>query len=187
MTQTCPQCRGAGKIITEFCPTCNGEGRKKGRRKIQLKIPAGIEHGSHLRLRGEGEEGVGGKGDLYVLILIKPHSVFERHGQDLLCEITIPMTKAILGGEVSSSTLNGKVKMKIPAGTQGGKVFRLRNKGLPSMRTGTRGDELVHVRVETPHNLTREQQRLVEELAKLRKEDVNQDSSLGEKIKKAFR
>jgi len=186
MSQTCPQCRGAGRIITEYCPDCNGEGRIKSRRKIQLKIPAGIEHGSHLRLKGEGEGGTSGRGDLYVLVLIKPHPIFERHGQDLLCSVTIPLTLAILGGEIGVPTLDGKVEMKIPKGTQSGKVFRLRNKGLPSIRTSARGDELVRVNVEIPVNLTREQERLIEEFARLRGENVNKNPTFGEKIKKVF-
>jgi len=187
LTQTCPQCRGEGKIVTAFCPECNGQGRIKATRKIHVKIPAGIEHGSHLRVRGEGEEGQAGRGDLYVLVHVRPNSIFDRHGQDLLCEITIPMTKAILGGEVKVPTINGNVKMKIPRGTQGGKIFRLSSKGLPSVRSNTRGDQLVRVKVQTPDNLSKEQVRLIDEFAKLRGEQIDKVSSLGEKIKRVFR
>lgn len=187
LTQTCPQCRGEGRIITAFCPKCNGQGRNKITRKIHLKIPAGVEHGSHLRVREEGEEGQAGKGDLYVLIMVKPHSTFDRHGQDILCEISIPMTKAILGGEVKVATLNGTVNMKIPRGTQSGKIFRLAGKGLPSIRSNTRGDELVKVNVKTPENLSRQEMSLIEEFAQLRGEEIQKSSSLGEKIKKVFK
>lgn len=186
LTQTCPQCRGEGRIITAYCPKCNGQGRTKITRKIHVKIPAGIEHGSHLRVRGEGEEGQAGSGDLYVLVLVKPHSTFDRHGQDLLCEVPLPMTIAILGGEVKVPTLDGSVKMKIPAGTQSGKIFRLNGKGLPSVRSNAHGDELVKVMVNTPQNLTKEQARLIEEFAQSRGEEVEKSSSLGEKIRKVF-
>lgn len=188
LTQTCPQCRGEGKIVTAPCPECNGQGRTKATHKIHVKIPAGIEHGSHLRVRGEGEEGHAGKGDLYVLVHVRPHSIFDRHGQDILCEVSIPMTKAILGGEAKVPTLDGSVEMKIPKGTQGGKIFRLNGKGLPSVRSGSsRGDQLVRVNVQTPENLNREQVHSIEEFAKLRGEEVDNVSSLGEKIKKVFR
>lgn len=187
LTQTCPECRGAGKIITAFCPACNGQGRTKETRKIHIKIPAGIEHGSHLRVKGEGEEGQAGKGDLYVLVHIRPHSVFDRHGQDLLCEISIPMTKAVLGGEAKVPTINGSVSMKIPKGTQGGKIFRLAGKGLPSVRSNIRGDQLVKVNVLTPQSLSKEEMRLMEEFANIRGEEVDKVTSFGEKIKKVFK
>ena len=187
LSQTCPQCRGAGKIVTAYCPECSGQGRIKATRKIHVKIPAGIEHGSHLRVRGEGEEGQAGRGDLYVLVHVRPHSIFDRHRQDLLCEIAIPITKAILGGEVKVPTINGNVEMKIPRGTQGGKIFRLGSKGLPSVRSNTRGDQLVRVKVQTPDNLSKEQISLIEEFARLRGEQVDKVSSLGEKIKRVFR
>jgi len=187
LTQTCPQCRGAGRIITVFCPECNGQGRTKATRKIHIKIPAGIENGSHLRVRGEGEEGQAGKGDLYVLVHVNQHSVFDRHGQDILCEISIPMTKAILGGEAKVPTLDGNVNMKIPKSTQGGKIFRLAGKGLPSVRSNTRGDQLVKVNIITPENLTRDQANIIEEFAKARGEEVEKVTSFSEKIKKVFK
>lgn len=186
LTQTCPQCHGQGRLVAAYCPKCSGQGRTKITRKIHVKIPAGIEHGSHLRVRGEGEEGQAGSGDLYVLVLVKSHSTFDRHGQDVLCEVVVPMTIAILGGEVKVPTLNGSVKMKIPRGAQGGKIFRLNGKGLPSVRSNVRGDELVRVMVKTPQNLSKEEGRLIEEFAQLRGEDVEKQSSLGEKIKKVF-
>ena len=186
LTQTCPQCRGQGKIVSEYCPECNGQGRQKVSRKIHVKIPAGMSHGSHLRIRGEGEEGQGGNGDLYVLVLVKQHPVFERHDQDLACEVNVPMTIAILGGEVQVPTLDGDVQMRIPRGTQSGKIFRLSGKGLPSVRSNVRGDELVKVAVKTPEGLTKEEVRLIEEFARLRGEEAEKTVSLGEKIKKVF-
>ena len=187
LTQTCPKCRGEGRIITAYCPDCSGQGRIKQTRKIHVKIPAGIEHGSHLRIRGEGEGGGGGSGDLYVLVYVKPHSIFDRHKQDILCEISIPMTKAILGGEATVPTLSGSVKMKIPKGTQPGKIFRLSGKGLADVHSGRKGDELVKVNVQTPENLTREELRIIEQFAKSRGEEVDEVSSLADKIKKVFR
>jgi len=187
MTQTCPKCRGEGRIITAYCPACNGQGRIKQTRKIHVKIPAGIEHGSHLRIRGEGEEGQGGSGDLYVLVYVKRHSIFDRNGQDVLCEVSISMVKAILGGEATVPTLNGSVKMKIPRGTQGGRIFRLAGKGLPSVHSSSKGDELVKVNVQTPENLSKEELRLIEQFAKSRGEEVDKVSSFAEKIKKVFR
>jgi len=187
LQQTCPKCRGEGKIVTAYCPECSGQGKVKITRKIHVKIPAGIEHGSHLRIRGEGEEGQAGRGDLYVLVHVNPHPIFDRHNQDVLCEITVPMTKVILGGEAKVPILNGSVKMKIPKGTQGGKIFRLNGKGLPSVRSNAKGDQLVRVKVQTPSSLSREEARLIEEFAKLRDEQVDEISSLGEKIKRVFR
>jgi len=187
LQQTCPQCRGAGRIITAFCPDCNGQGRSKVTRKIHIKIPAGIEHGSHLRVRGEGEEGQSGKGDLYVLVLVRQHTTFGRHGQDVLCDVTVPVTKAILGGETKVPTLNGSVKMKIPKGTQSGKIFRLVGKGLPGMRSSSKGDQLARINIEIPKNLTKEQNRIIEDFAKSRGEEVDKVSSFSDKIKKVFK
>jgi len=187
LTQTCPKCRGEGAIVSAYCPECSGQGRLKVTRKIEVKIPAGIEHGSHLRIKGEGEEGQAGRGDLYVLINIKPHPIFDRHGQEIACEISIPMTKAVLGGEATVPTLTGNVKMKIPRSTQGGKIFRLSDKGLPSIRSSAKGDQLVKVKIITPENLTKEEMRLMEEFATSRGEEVDKISSLGEKIKKIFK
>lgn len=187
LTQTCPQCRGAGRIISAFCPNCNGQGKTKVTRKIHIKIPAGIEHGSHLRVRGEGEEGQAGKGDLYVLVYVKTHSTFGRNGQEVLCDASVPMTKAILGGETKVATLNGNVKMKIPRGTQSGKIFRLAGKGLPSVRSSRKGDQLVRIKVETPTNLPKEQVGIIEEFAKKRGEEIDKTPSFSEKIKKVFK
>jgi molecular chaperone DnaJ len=186
MAQTCPKCRGEGDLIQAPCPSCHGEGRTKITRNIKVKIPAGVDRGSNLRVRGEGEAGTAGRGDLYVVIEVKQHALFERHDNDILAQITISLSKAILGAEVDVPTLNGKVTMKIPPGTQSGKIFRLREKGIPDVHGRGTGDELVKVVVEIPAKLTVEQRRLIEEFARLSGENQNKDS-LADKIKKTFR
>lgn len=187
IAQTCPRCRGQGSIITTPCPDCNGAGRMRVTRKINIKIPAGAYTGSHLRVRGEGEAGAVSRGDLYVAINVKPHRVFERHNNDIICEVNISFAKAILGSEIVVPTLNGNVKMKIPPGTQPNRIFRLKGKGIPDLRGRGRGDELVKVNVIIPTNLTSEQRRLIEEFARLSGEDVNARESIVDKIKKTFK
>jgi molecular chaperone DnaJ len=187
LAQTCSRCRGEGSIIQTPCPDCNGEGRTKVTRKIKVKIPAGVDTGSQLRMRSEGEAGTAGRGDLYVIIEVKPHPVFERHNNDILTEITISLSKAILGAEVEVPTLNGKVSMKIPSGTQSGKIFRLKEKGIPDLHGKGIGDELVRVNVEIPDRLTPQQRQLIEEFARISGEDRNTKQSFSDKIKKAFK
>ncbi len=186
LAQTCPRCRGEGSVIQAPCPECRGEGRTKVTRKIKVKVPPGVDTGSHLRVRGEGETGTVGRGDLYVIIEVMTHNIFQRHNNDILTEITISLAKAILGAEVEVFTLNGKVEMKIPAGTQSGRVFRLKEKGMPDVHGRGIGDELVKVNVEIPTHLTAEQRQLIEEFARLSGEDINKDS-FTDKIKKAFK
>ena len=186
LEQTCPRCRGEGSAIQTPCPECRGEGRTRVTRKINVKVPPGVDTGSHLRIRGEGEAGTAGRGDLYVVIEVKPHPVFQRHNNDILTEITISLPKAILGSGVEVPTLNGKVKMKIPPGTQSGRIFRLKNKGMPDVHGRGIGDELVRVNVEIPTHLTLEQRKLIEELARLSGEEIDK-GSLTDKIKKAFK
>jgi len=186
LAQSCPKCQGEGSIITTPCVDCRGEGRSKITRKIKVKIPAGVDDGSQLRVRGEGEAGTSGRGDLYVVINIAPHSLFERHDNDILTEITISIVKAILGGEVEVPTLDGRVTMKIPAGTQSARVFRLNSKGIPDLHGRGRGDELVRVVVNIPARLTVQQRKLIEEFARLSGEDVDSKQSFSEKIKKVF-
>ncbi len=166
LAQTCPKCRGQGEIIQAVCPECRGEGRRREAHNIKVKIPAGVDTGSNLRVRGEGEAGTAGRGDLYVVIEVRPHSVFARQGNDILTEINISLSKAVLGSEVEVSTLDGKVEMKIPAGTQSGKIFRLREKGIPDVHARGIGDELVRVTVDIPVKLNAEQRRLMEEFAR---------------------
>jgi molecular chaperone DnaJ len=155
-------------------------------RKIKVKIPAGVDTGSHLRIRGEGEAGTAGRGDLYVIIEVSQHPVFTRHDNDILTEINIALSKAILGREVEVPTLDGKVSMKIPPGTQSGKIFRLREKGIPDLHGRGKGDELVRVNVEIPTRLTSEQRKLIEEFARLSGEDTDKES-FTDKIKRTFR
>jgi molecular chaperone DnaJ len=186
LAQTCSRCQGEGTIIQTPCSDCKGQGRTKVIRKLKVKIPAGVDSGSHLRIRGEGELGTAGRGDLYVIIEVQPHSLFERHDNDILTEITISLSKAILGGEVEVPTLNGKVSMKIPPGTQSGRIFRLKEKGMPDLHGRGKGDELVRVIVDIPKHLTSEQRKLIEEYARLSGEEIDKET-FTDKIKKAFK
>ncbi|HVS26840.1 MAG TPA: molecular chaperone DnaJ [Burkholderiales bacterium] len=164
--QTCPKCHGTGKMIPEPCTTCHGAGRVKQHKTLSVKIPAGIDDGDRIRLSGEGEAGVNGgpPGDLYVVTHIRPHQVFTRDHNDLHCEMPISFSTAALGGEIGIPTLDGYAKIKIPAETQTGKVFRLRGKGIRGVRSSAHGDLLCHVMVETPVNLTSRQRELLQEL-----------------------
>ena len=163
--QTCPQCRGAGKIITDPCSTCRGQGRVKDTKTISVKVPEGVDNGDRIRLTGEGEvaEHNGSPGDLYVHVNVKEHPIFAREDTDLYCEVPISFTVAALGGELEVPTLNGKVKLKIPTETQSGKLFRLRSKGVRSVRSSTKGDLLCRVIVETPVKLDSKQKELLRE------------------------
>ena len=161
--QTCPQCRGAGKIITDPCSTCRGQGRVQDTKTISVKVPEGVDNGDRIRLAGEGEiaENNGPSGDLYVHISVKEHPIFVRDDTDLYCEVPISFATAALGGELEVPTLDGKVKLKIPLETQSGKLFRLRSKGVHSVRSSTKGDLLCRVIVETPVKLDRNQKELL--------------------------
>ncbi|MFZ5531677.1 MAG: molecular chaperone DnaJ, partial [Pseudomonadota bacterium] len=164
--QTCPKCHGSGKYIATPCGTCNGAGRIKQHKTLSVKIPAGVDNGDRIRLSGEGEAGINGgpPGDLYVVIQLKQHAVFQRDHNDLHCEMPISFTTAALGGEIEIPTLDGYAKIKIPPETQTGKVFRLRGKGIKGVRAHAPGDLLCHMVVETPVNLTARQRELLEEL-----------------------
>ncbi|SFE75232.1 molecular chaperone DnaJ [Nitrosomonas sp. Nm166] len=164
--QTCPKCQGSGKIITHPCPTCHGVGRVKQQKTLTVKIPVGVDDGDRIRISGEGEAGLNGgpPGDLYVVIHLSAHPVFRREGDHLHCEIPISFTVAALGGEIEVPTLEGHAKIKVPAETQTGKVFRLRGKGIKGVRSHDKGDLLCHVIVETPVKLTARQKELLEEL-----------------------
>ncbi len=163
--QTCPKCHGSGKIIPDPCRDCGGAGRVKKQKTLEVKIPAGIDEGMRLRHAGHGEPGVNGgpPGDLYVEIHIRKHSVFERDHDDLHCEMPISITTAALGGEIEIPTLEGMARLKIPAETQSGKVFRLRGKGIKNVRSHVHGDLMCHVVVETPVSLTERQKELLRE------------------------
>ncbi|WP_338848828.1 molecular chaperone DnaJ [Massilia sp. W12] len=167
--QTCPKCHGTGKVIPEPCTACGGVGNIKRKKTLEVKIPAGIDHGMRIRHTGHGEPGVNGgpPGDLHVEIHIKPHPVFQREGDDLHCEMPISYAKAALGGEIEVPTLNGKVSFSIPEGTQSGKTFRLRGKGVKGVRSGYAGDLFCHVMVETPVKLTERQKELLREFDSL--------------------
>jgi molecular chaperone DnaJ len=188
-TQTCPACGGAGTKIEKPCATCRGEGRVPKTAKLNLRIPPGVETGSRLRSSGSGEAGAAGgsAGDLYVVLTVKEHELFERQGDDLFCEIPIKFTLATMGGTIEVPTLFGKASLKVPSGTQSGTTFRLRDKGMPSLRSGRQGDQLVRIHVEVPTSLTAEQRRLLEEFARVGG-DANEPTSKSffEKAKKFF-
>lgn len=186
LAQTCPRCSGEGSIVQSPCQECNGEGRTKITRKIKVKIPAGVDSDSRLRVKGEGEAGTQGRGDLYVNIEVRHHPVFERHGMDIVVEKKISLVKAVLGGEVDVPTLGGKVTMKVPAGTQSNSIFRLKDKGLPDLYGRRHGDELVRIAVEIPQRLSPEQRRIMEAFGRASGEEPDRES-LGDKIKKAFK
>lgn len=164
----CPKCRGEGMIITDPCPKCRGTGKEKNKRNIMVKIPAGVDDSSRLRLSGEGDAGSRNShaGDLYVSISVKKHELFTRDGDDIHYEMPINVAKAALGAEVEVPTLEDKVKLKIPSGSQTGQVFRLKNKGVTHLQGHGRGDEFVNLKVVTPDSLTAQQRKLFEELAK---------------------
>ena len=164
--QTCPRCHGTGKMITDPCNDCHGEGRVEKQKNLSVKVPAGVDTGDRIRLAGEGEAGVNGgpAGDLYVVVSVREHKIFQRDGKNLYCEVPISFADAALGGELEVPTLDGRVKLKIPEGAQTGKLFRLRGKGVTPVRGGSPGDLLCRVVVETPVNLTKRQRELLEEL-----------------------
>jgi molecular chaperone DnaJ len=164
---TCPTCGGRGEIITSPCEDCSGSGRVRKSRKINIKVPAGVEDGQHLKLRGQGDSAgpKGVSGDLYVVINILPHRIFQRMDSDLIMESPISFTQAALGADLEVPTLNGRARIKVPAGTQTGTVFRLRGKGMPRLHGTGSGDLHVRVRINTPSALTARQKQLLEELA----------------------
>lgn len=164
--QTCPTCRGKGKIITDPCKDCHGHGRVEETKTLSVKVPPGVDNGDRIRLAGEGEAGAEGgpSGDLYVQISVKEHEFFQRDGKNLYCEVPIGLVEACLGGEIEVPTLDGRVKLKIPEETQTGKLFRLRGKGVAPVRGGAAGDLLCRVIVETPVNLTSKQKDLLRQL-----------------------
>ncbi len=171
--QTCQTCRGTGKVIPEPCTTCHGAGRVKKHKTLSVKIPAGVDTDDRIRLTGEGEAGLNGgpSGDLYVVVALKPHQVFQRDGADLHCEMPISFATAALGGELELPTLDGHATIKIPAETQSGQTFRLRNKGIRPVRGSVQGDLFCHVAIETPIKLTARQKDLLREFEQINEED----------------
>ncbi len=188
-TQTCPTCAGAGTKVEKPCTACRGEGRVAKSTKLNVRIPPGVDTGSRLRSSGNGEAGMAGgnAGDLYIVLAVKEHELFERQGEDLFCEIPIKFTLATLGGTIKVPTLFGQADMKIPMATQSGTTFRLRGKGMPSLRGGAQGDQLVRVQVEVPQSLTSDQRRILEEFARVSGDAAEPTSkSFFEKAKKFF-
>lgn len=174
-TKTCDRCNGSGEFVEDPCPVCNGKGKVKQRRSVTVNVPAGVENGSRLRMRGEGEAGKNGgpAGDLFVVIRIRSHKLFERQGDDILCEVPISFVQAILGDEIEVPTLDGKVKFKIPEGTQPGTSFRLNDKGVPHLKGRGRGDQHIKVKVVIPEELDAEQKELLRDFAEMSGEEIN--------------
>lgn len=169
LLQTCPYCGGRGQVVPDPCPQCRGRGVVDEEARLTVRVPAGVDSGTRLRVEGEGEPGrFGGmSGDLYVEVRVKPHPFFERQGLDVLCEVPISFPQAALGAQIEVPTLDGKVRVKVPAGTQSGKVLRLRGKGLHDVRGLSRGDQLIRLQVETPTRLTARQRELLEEFERI--------------------
>ncbi|MEJ2107200.1 MAG: molecular chaperone DnaJ [Acidiferrobacteraceae bacterium] len=176
--QTCPNCHGSGKVIDQPCADCHGAGRVRDTKTLSVKVPAGVDEGDQIRLAGEGEAGEQGApaGDLYVRVRLKPHDIFRREEDDLYCEMPVAFVTAALGGELTVPTLGGRASIKIPAGTQSEKLFRLRGKGVRNVRSGHVGDLYCRVSVETPVNLTTEQKEMLEKLDESLKEGGSRHS-----------
>ena len=186
----CSRCKGEGKIISEPCKECRGKGTVKRNKKLKVKIPAGVDNGSRLRVSNEGEAGAkgGSNGDLYVYLYVKPHKFFERDGTTVLCEVPINIVQATLGADIKVPTLDGQVTMKIPEGTQPGKVLRLKGKGIPSLRNGSRGDQLVRVKVVVPTKLSDKQKDALRKFADISKDNINpEEKSFMDKVKDFFK
>ena len=187
VSRTCSTCRGSGKVIKNVCRGCRGEGRVEREKTLEIKIPAGVDNGSRLRIATEGEAGElgAGRGDLYVIIHVKEHEFFERREANLYCSIPISFAQAALGAEVTVPTLDGEQKLRVGEGTQAGSLFRLKGKGMPGLGGRGHGDLYVSINVTTPTNLSHEQRRLLEELAKL-ETDGHHDRGIVDKVKDIF-
>jgi molecular chaperone DnaJ len=187
VARTCGQCRGTGRVIKNPCETCRGAGRVEREKQMEVKIPAGVETGSRLRVQGEGEAGTGGgpSGDLYVVIHVKQHDVFERQGNNLYASIPVTFAQAALGADVTVPTLDAEHSLKVPAGTQTSTVFRVKGQGMPALGGRGRGDLFVSVTVVTPTTLTREQRKLLEQLAQIEEKDLG-DKGLMDKVRDIF-
>lgn len=190
LQQTCPACRGSGKQIKDPCPDCRGQGRVQKQKTLQVNIPAGVDNGDRIRLAGEGEAGPQGgpAGDLYVQVSVKEHEFFTRDGNDLYCEVPVSFVDAALGGELEVPTMDGRVKLKIPAESQTGKLFRVRGKGVPSVRGSGQGDLICRIVLETPVNLNGKQKELLREFQQSLRGATNSPRSQGwfDSVKKFF-
>jgi molecular chaperone DnaJ len=189
MVSTCPQCKGGGQIITNPCKKCKGTGRVPKKRVVNIKIPPGVHEGQGVRVTSEGEPGQGGgpRGDLYCYVRIKPHEFLQRDGNNLIAIVPISFTQATLGTTIDVPSLDGPRGLKIPSGSQYGSVFRIKGQGLPDIRTGRTGDELVQITIETPTKLNSKQQELLREFAKTENKTVSpQSKRFFEKLKKYF-
>ena len=178
--RTCPSCQGQGQVISDPCGTCSGSGTTTQEKTLSVNVPAGIEDGTRIRLAGEGEAGARGgpQGDLYIFLSIKPHEFFQRDGADIYCRVPISMTTAALGGQFEVGTVDGgKTRVKVPEGTQNGKQFRLRSKGMPVMRSSQTGDMYIQVAIETPSNLSKRQRELLTEFEQLSSEENSPEST----------
>lgn len=189
ITRPCPVCSGSGEIVRNPCGTCRGTGLKLAQSKIKVKVPAGIDNGQRLKLRGEGEPGSGGgpNGDLYVQVVVREHQLFQRQESEIICDLPVSFVTASLGDEIEVPTLEGKVKMKIPAGTQSGKVFRLKGKGVPVLGSNRRGDQHVRIHVRVPKKLSAEQKKVLEKFRELDTDNYDPDSKgFFEKVRELF-
>ncbi len=186
-TSSCSACQGTGSVVKDPCAKCRGHGKAQVTRRIQVKVPAGVWTGNHLRLGGEGQAGERGgpPGDLFVVLFVEPHDVFKRDGADVYCKVPVSFAEAALGAEIEVPTLTGNVKLKVPSGTQGGTVFRLKGRGVKDINSSRHGDEFVRVFVQVPEKVSKEERELLEKLAKLDGKDLRDTGLLG-KFKRKF-
>jgi molecular chaperone DnaJ len=190
LARTCHACNGAGEVVKNPCRECSGSGLRTRESKLKVKIPAGVDSGQRLKMRGEGEPGAGGgpNGDLYVQIIVADHPIFQRQETEVVCEFPVSYSMAVLGGEVEVPSLDGKVKLKIPAGTASGKVFRLKGKGIPVLGSSPqrRGDQHVRVHVHVPKKVSEEERNLLEKLATIQGSVVDDEKGFFDKMKDMF-
>ncbi len=186
--RTCGVCHGEGKVVKDPCPHCRGDGRVVKERSIEVRIPPGVDSGSRIRIPGEGEAGTRGgpPGDLYVVIHVRPHNIFKRQDNDIICEVPISFVHAALGGEIEVPTLDGRAKLRIPEGTQSGAVFRLKGRGIPSLKRFGRGDQLVRVNVEVPRRLNARQKNILQEFAQSGGGELSGEKGFFSRVKDTF-
>ncbi|MFQ5741185.1 MAG: molecular chaperone DnaJ [Acidobacteriota bacterium] len=188
ISRTCSQCHGSGHFIKDLCKQCHGQGSLQKKKTLEIRIPAGVDEGSRLRIAGEGEAGEKGgpPGDLYIVVSVAEHPFFKRQNHDIYCEVPLTFSQAALGTEINVRTLTGKESLKIPQGTQTGTVFRLKNRGMVSLNGHGQGDQFVKVKVVTPTRLSDEQKELLHQLSALGQDEIHEDSSFFDKVKEIF-